>query len=85
MIKKEAPPPWYRLRRYLHFDNPLGLKKAELLVTDTTAVARHSFWPLIQFEIESAKIRKKQSHWKNLDKNKEAANLLRSTFGLSDI
>ncbi|WP_081629078.1 antiviral reverse transcriptase Drt2 [Methyloversatilis discipulorum] len=61
MIKKEAPPPWYRLRRYLHFDNPLGLKKAELLVTDTTAVARHSFWPLIQFEIESAKIRKNKA------------------------
>lgn len=53
----EDPPHWYRLRRYVHFDEPLGLQKAEELVTDPNAVVRHAFWPLIRFGIESAKIR----------------------------
>lgn len=55
--KNENPPSWYRLRRYVHFDEPLGLKKADELVTDPSAVARHAFWPLIQFGVETVKIR----------------------------
>ncbi len=50
-------PSWFRLRRYVHFDEPIGLKKAEALVTSPSSVTRHSFWPLIQFDIETVKIR----------------------------
>lgn len=57
----QGPPAWYRLRRYLHFDEPLGLKKAEELVADPNAVARHAFWPLIRFGIETIKIRQNKT------------------------
>lgn len=55
--KAKNLPSWYRLRRYIHFDEPLSLRKAEALVTDPCAVARHAFWPLIKFGIETVKIR----------------------------
>jgi len=50
-------PTWFRQRRYLHFDEPLSLQKAEALVTDPKAVAAHSFWPLIRFRVHTAKIK----------------------------
>lgn len=52
-----APPKWFRQRRYLHFDEPLSLTKAKSLVTNSTAVATHSFWPLIRFTVETSKIK----------------------------
>ena len=49
-------PQWYRQRRYIHFDEPLSLKKANELVTNKKMVAKHSFWPLITFDIVTSKI-----------------------------
>ncbi|MBS0347965.1 MAG: hypothetical protein JSR69_16055 [Proteobacteria bacterium] len=57
---KKDIPSWYRLRRYVHFDEPLSIKKAEALVTDPNAVVRHSFWPLVRFGIETVKIRQEK-------------------------
>lgn len=51
-------PIWFRQRCYLHFDEPLSLKKAVALVTNSDAVAAHSFWPLIRFQIRTAKIKR---------------------------
>lgn len=51
-------PSWYRPRRYLHFDEPLGLDKASRLVLDSTKVARHSFWPLINYTVKTEKLRR---------------------------
>ncbi len=50
-------PIWFRQRRYLHFDEPLSLQKAAALVTNPNAVAAHSFWPLIRFQIHTTKIK----------------------------
>lgn len=49
-------PAWYRPRRYLHFDEPVGYAKAYAMVKDPVAVAKHSFWPLITYQIKSSKI-----------------------------
>lgn len=54
-------PTWFRQRRYLHFDEPLSLKKATALVSDPSAVAAHSFWPLIQFKVHTAKIKQNKT------------------------
>lgn len=50
-------PAWYRPRRYLHFDEPLSVAKATALVTDESAVSEHAFWPLIRFQVHTAKIK----------------------------
>ena len=50
-------PTWFRQRRYLHFDEPLSLQKATSLVMNPKAVAAHSFWPLIRFQVHTAKIK----------------------------
>ena len=55
-MKTASPPPWYRLRRYLHFDCPVGLKRAEALVMDPHAVACHAFYPLISYDLTSKKL-----------------------------
>ncbi len=49
---------WYRKRGYLHFDHPIGYKKARKIVANPKAVAKHSFWPLIHYEITTPKITK---------------------------
>lgn len=51
-------PSWYRQRRYLHFDEPLGLDKASTLVLDPAKVSRHSFWPLINYTVKTEKLRR---------------------------
>lgn len=53
---KNELPKWYRLRRYIHFDEPLNLKSAKNLVMDPGKVAAHSFWPLIRFDVSTKKI-----------------------------
>lgn len=52
------PPPWYRRRRYLHFDRPIGEKKATRIVKLPDCVTKHSFYPLIKYQLVSKKIRK---------------------------
>ncbi|SBS67502.1 antiviral reverse transcriptase Drt2 [Vibrio atlanticus] len=51
-------PLWYRNRGYLHFDLPISLKKARNLVTNSDLVAKHAFFPLINYAVESKKISK---------------------------
>jgi len=48
---------WYRERKYLHFDRPLG-HAAALKATRPTDVAIHAFYPLISYEVESVKVQK---------------------------
>ncbi|QEW07395.1 antiviral reverse transcriptase Drt2 [Nitrincola iocasae] len=50
--------PWYRQRGYLHFDLPIGFKKASFIVKNPTAVAKYSFWPLIDYQIIVEKLAK---------------------------
>lgn len=51
-------PTWFKSRTYLHFDSPVGLKKACKLVESPDQVARHSFYPLISYTVQTAKIKK---------------------------
>lgn len=51
-------PLWYRNRGYLHFDLPVSFKKARNLVTNPDLVAKHAFFPLINYAVESQKISK---------------------------
>lgn len=63
-------PKWYRQRRYLHFDKPMGLLKTKALVENPTAVAKHAFWPLISYEIETLKIKENPSTGNLIKKSK---------------
>jgi len=47
---------WYRTRNYLHFDEPIGEMAAEKIVTSPKRVAKHAFFPLIHYQIESYKL-----------------------------
>lgn len=60
-------PNWYRQRRYLHFDEPLGLDKAKKLVLDAAQVSSHAFWPLISYTIKTVKLRR-EAHSGDLKK-----------------
>ena len=52
---------WYRPRHYLHFDPPLGYKRAQRIVTSPKKVARHSFYPLITYHVTSKKLKHDKS------------------------
>lgn len=58
MIKKHQ---WYRKRSYIHFDAPIGLKKATAIVTNSNLVATHAFFPLVHYTIESFKVFKNKN------------------------
>ena len=47
--------PWYRKRGYIHFDSPVSFRTALKVVTSSKRVAKHAFFPLISYEIESFK------------------------------
>ncbi|WP_405649044.1 antiviral reverse transcriptase Drt2 [Pseudomonas sp. Ld6] len=49
--------PWYKSRKYLHFDRPLGQKAAFDYVTSPSKVAQHSFYPFITFTSQVLKYR----------------------------
>lgn len=51
-------PKWYRSRGYLHFDLPVGYKKAVTVVSNPDIVSKHAFYPLINYTVESKKINK---------------------------
>jgi RNA-directed DNA polymerase len=55
---------WYRARRYLHFDPPISISKAEKVVTNPALVARHAFYPFIGYEIVSKKLKRDASSGK---------------------
>ncbi len=56
--------PWYRSRGYLHFDEPISFKSAQRIVTSAKKVAKHAFYPLINYSVNSKKIKqdKKTRH-----------------------
>jgi hypothetical protein len=50
--------PWFRARKYLHFDSPIRYHQALQIVTNPQTVAQHSFYPLITYQISSEKIKR---------------------------
>lgn len=52
---------WYKPRTYLHFDKPIGLKRARSLVSDPSRVAAHPFLPFISFVIKTQKLVREDS------------------------
>mgnify|MGYP000624305298 FL=1 len=75
---------WFRQRRYMHFDEVLGSKKAHKLVTDPLAVARHAFWPMIQFSVSAAKLKLNKESG-SLEKNSKTRDILYAAHGDSQI
>lgn len=57
-MKPRTKHPWYRRRGYPHFDHPINFKDAETLVKDPAQVSTHSFYPFIEFTIESFKVKR---------------------------
>ena len=49
---------WYKARRYLHFDHPLGLKKATNLASDPACVTQHAFLPFLRVELKARQYKK---------------------------
>lgn len=49
--------PWYRSRGYLHFDRPISFENAKKIVTSPKKVAAHSFYPFINYSVDSKKIK----------------------------
>jgi hypothetical protein len=49
---------WFRRRGYLHFDQPISLDKAFKIVSNPENVSKHSFFPFINFEVKSYKLKK---------------------------
>jgi len=47
---------WYKERKYLHFDRPIGRKKAVAFVTNPSHVTSHAFYPFIRFKITTKKV-----------------------------
>lgn len=64
-------PSWYRSRGYLHFDLPLGYKKAKAIVMNTECVAYHAFYPFINYTLTAEKITKDPTSLKLINKPKE--------------
>lgn len=56
-MSKSTSVDWYRSRGYLHFDAPIGLKRAQACVMDPAKVSSHAFFPLIKYTISTEKIR----------------------------
>lgn len=49
---------WYKYRSYIHFDMPLRYPEAKKLVENLNTVSKHSFFPLISYDIKTHKIYK---------------------------
>ncbi|WP_305368683.1 antiviral reverse transcriptase Drt2 [Photobacterium leiognathi] len=49
---------WFKPRKYLHFDLPINRKKASKIVSNSETVAKHAFYPLINYDILINKIKK---------------------------
>lgn len=61
MAKKNKKHPWYRQRGYPHFDLPLGFREAKQIVKNPSLVAAHSFYPFIEFTLETFKVRRDEA------------------------
>lgn len=62
---------WYRRRGYLHFDLPLGYKKAKAIVMNAERVACHAFYPFINYTLTAEKITKDPTSLRLINKPKE--------------
>ncbi|WP_305821604.1 antiviral reverse transcriptase Drt2 [Massilia brevitalea] len=49
---------WYRRRGYPHFDHPISYGDAKRIVKDPNQVARHSFYPFVEFSLQTFKLKK---------------------------
>src|SRR5690554_4131883 len=47
---------WFRKRGYLHFDSPISIQRAESIVKSPERVSKHSFYPLINYDVDSFKV-----------------------------
>ncbi|WP_211441956.1 antiviral reverse transcriptase Drt2 [Collimonas humicola] len=50
--------PWFRHRGYPHFDHPISFREAKRIVKDPEQVARHSFYPFVEFSIQTFKVKR---------------------------
>lgn len=64
-------PSWFRERKYLHFDNPVGYNKANKIISNHYIVAKHSFYPFIQYNIQTSKISKGNQAKELIKENKK--------------
>lgn len=64
---------WYKNRKYLHFDCPIGIDKASKIVKNPAKVACHSFLPLLSYKIEAKKIYKENGSIKTKVKTRPIA------------
>lgn len=67
--------PWIRLKRYLHFDYPIAdsaesIQRTESYVTRPERIAKHAFYPFLDYKISSKKITKDEQG-KLVPKSKE--------------
>jgi RNA-directed DNA polymerase len=56
-LKYKKRHPWYRSRGYLHFDQPISFDTAKKIVCSPKRVASHAFFPLINYSVDSKKIK----------------------------
>ena len=49
---------WYVKKPYLHFDLPLGRRKAIAYVSDPIRIKRHAFYPFLSYTLTTPRIRK---------------------------
>lgn len=49
--------PWFRRRGYSHFDQPVGLRQASRIVKDPHQVSQHSFYPFVEFTLQTFKLK----------------------------
>lgn len=61
-------PSWWKDRRYVHFDARRRPEDVIPLVTSPTAVAAHSFWPLIYFEKAERRWKGEHAGWKRKER-----------------
>jgi RNA-directed DNA polymerase len=62
--------PWYKSRHYLHFDPPVGRKRAERIATNPALVSTHAFYPMIAYHVETVKIYRDSTSGKIAEKSK---------------
>ena len=64
---------WFKERKYLHFDQAIGQKKASQIVCNPSEVATHAFYPFLGYKIRSRKIFKDKGSICYKDKDREIA------------
>jgi RNA-directed DNA polymerase len=61
MKKNGTKHPWFRRRGYPHFDHPISVRDASLIVKDPAEVAKHSFFPFINFSVKTFKVKRHET------------------------